>query len=630
MFKFLTVTSRHNRPLCFHHKLHHFTTISRTHSFVSPTHETLHCQLERCSSMTQLKLIHAQIILNGLSNQILTLSKLISFSAVSDDGDIVYAHKLFDTMPGRNRHMYNSLIRGYSNSDNPAKAVLVYQQMNYFGIFPNEFTLPFVLKACASKSMYWEGVLVHGQVLKMGFGSHVCVQNVLISFYFSCRMSDCSGKVFNEINYRTLISWNSMIGGFSKMGCCEKAFLLFVEMRDVGVKPDNSTFVSLLSVCSQICNLELGKFVHSYIEVNGVKADIYVHNALVDMYAKCWDLETAQAIFDRMEDRNVVSWTTMVTAYAKSGLIHSAKRFFDQMPLRNVVSWNSMISCYIQKGCFNEALELFFSMCDSKFVPNETTLVSVISACCQLGDLAMGKKIHDYISNNYVLCDVTLYNALVDMYAKCGSVETAFAIFLDMPEKNVVSWNVMIGALALHGDGSKAVELFEQMEADGVLPDKITFTGLISACCHCGLTDKGRYYFDKMTYVYRVPCDIEHYACMIDLLGRGGHFQEAMELIGRMPMKPDIVIWGALLGGCRIHGNVEIAKQIVKHLLELETYSAGLYVLLSNIYCEAQRWEDMKRIRKLMQQHGITKGSGISSIESNIDNGSIMRRSPEA
>uniref|UniRef100_A0A161ZQ68 Pentacotripeptide-repeat region of PRORP domain-containing protein n=1 Tax=Daucus carota subsp. sativus TaxID=79200 RepID=A0A161ZQ68_DAUCS len=311
-------------------------------------------------------------------------------------------------------------------------------------------------------------------------------------------MSDCSGKVFNEINYRTLISWNSMIGGFSKMGCCEKAFLLFVEMRDVGVKPDNSTFVSLLSVCSQICNLELGKFVHSYIEVNGVKADIYVHNALVDMYAKCWDLETAQAIFDRMEDRNVVSWTTMVTAYAKSGLIHSAKRFFDQMPLRNV------------KGCFNEALELFFSMCDSKFVPNETTLVSVISACCQLGDLAMGKKIHDYISNNYVLCDVTLYNALVDMYAKCGSVETAFAIFLDMPEKNVVSWNVMIGALALHGDGSKAVELFEQMEAD------------------------------------------------------------------------------------------------------------------------AQRWEDMKRIRKLMQQHGITKGSGISSIESNIDNGSIMRRSPEA
>ncbi|KAK1363879.1 Pentatricopeptide repeat-containing protein [Heracleum sosnowskyi] len=620
MLKFLTGISRHNKLLFPVHQILQLSTsipaISRTYSFNSHVHETLHCFLEKCSSMKHLKLIHAQIILNGLSNQIVTLSKLISFCALSKDGDIVYAHQLFDNLPEPNRHMYNSLIRGYSNSDDPTKAVLIYQQMNYFGISPNEFTLPFVLKACAFKSLYVEGVLVHGQVLKLGFGSHVCVQNVLISFYFGCGMSDCSGRVFHEISDRTLVSWNSMIGGYSKMGCSKEAFLLFAEMRELGVKPDGFTFVSLLSVCSEKCDVELGKFVHWYIEINGVKTDIYVRNSLVDMYAKCGYLNTAQALFDKMEDRNVVSWTTMVTAYAKRGLTHSAKRFFDQMPLKNVVSWNSMISCYIQEGCFGEALELFFKMCDLKYVPDETTLVGVISACCQLGDLAVGKKIHDYIHNNKVLYGVTLYNALVDMYAKCGSVETALAIFLNMPEKNVVSWNVMIGALALHGDGYKAIELFERMEADSVLPDKITFTGLLSACCHCGLTDMGRYYFDKMTSVYKVPCDIEHYACMIDLLSRGGNFREAMELIGRMPMKPDIVIWGALLGGCRIHGNVEIAKQIVKHVLELETYSAGLYVLISNIYCEAQRWEDMKRIRKLMQQHGITKGSGISSIES--------------
>ncbi|KAL8117542.1 hypothetical protein AgCh_015429 [Apium graveolens] len=610
MFKFLAVISRHNKPLFS------VPAISRTQSFNSHVHETLNCHLEKCSSMKHLKLIQAQIIVKGLSNQIVTLSKLISFCALSENGDIGYAHQLFDKMPERNRHMYNSLIRGYSNSDDPTKAVLVYQQMNYFGISPNEFTLPFVIKACGAKSMYVEGVLVHGQVLKLGFGSHVCVQNVLISFYFGCGMSDCAGEVFREISDRTLVSWNSMIGGYSKMGCCKEAFFLFADMRDFGVKPDGFTFVSLLSVCSNKCDVELGKFVHSYIEINGVKTDIYVRNSLVDMYAKCGYLNTAQALFDRMEDRNVVSWTTMVTAYAKQGLTHSARRYFDQMPLKNVVTWNSMISCYIQEGCFSEALELFFNMCGSNYVPNETTLVSVISACCQLGDLEMGKKIHDHICNNKVLSGVTLYNALVDMYAKCGSVETAFAIFLDIPEKNVVSWNVMIGALALHGDGSKTIELFERMENDGLLPDKITFTGLLSACCHCGFTDKGRYYFDKMTSVYRVPCDIEHYACMIDLLGRGGHFREAIELIGRMPMKPDIVIWGALLGGCRIHGNVEMARQIVKHVLELESYSAGLYVLISNIYSEAQRWEDMKRIRKLMQQHGITKDSGISSIES--------------
>lgn len=530
-------------------------------------------------------------------------------------GHLQYAQLIFDRIHEPNRYMYNSLIRGYSNSSDPTKAILLYRQMISSGICPNEFTFPFVLKACASILAHLEGVSVHVQALKLGFWSQVCVQNSLINVHNGCGSVQCARKVFDDITYKTLVSWNSMIGGYSKMGLSKEAFLLFREMRELGLEPDGFTFVSLLSVSSQSCDVGLGRFVHLYIEINGIKTDIFVRNALLDMYAKCRDLRAVKIIFDRMVDKNVISWTSMIGAYAKHGLIGSAKTFFDRMPLKNVVSWNSMIQCHVQEGCFSEALDLFWKMCNLRVVPDETTLLSVLPACSQLGDFFMGKRIHDYISCNNMLPSVTLYNALIDMHAKCGSLETAMGIFHEMTDKNVVSWNVMIGALALHGCGFKAVELFEQMEGVGIWPDEITFIGLLSACCHSGLVDIGRYYFNIMTPIYGVPCEIEHYACMIDLLGRVGLLGEAVKLIGQMPMRPDIVVWGALLGACRIHGNIETGKQIMKQLLELEPYSGGLYVLISNIFCEAQRWKDVKKIRKLMDNHGIKKGSAISSIE---------------
>lgn len=599
--------------LCSHHSIH--SPAISSNQFKSPAHQTLHFHLQKCSTIGELKLLHAQIILHGLTQQKFTLSKLVSFCAVAVKGHLQYAQLIFDRIHEPNRYMYNSLIRGYSNSSDPTKAILLYRQMISSGICPNEFTFPFVLKACASILAHLEGVSVHVQALKLGFWSQVCVQNSLINVHNGCGSVQCARKVFDDITYKTLVSWNSMIGGYSKMGLSKEAFLLFREMRELGLEPDGFTFVSLLSVSSQSCDVGLGRFVHLYIEINGIKTDIFVRNALLDMYAKCRDLRAVKIIFDRMVDKNVISWTSMIGAYAKHGLIGSAKTFFDRMPLKNVVSWNSMIQCHVQEGCFSEALDLFWKMCNLRVVPDETTLLSVLPACSQLGDFFMGKRIHDYISCNNMLPSVTLYNALIDMHAKCGSLETAMGIFHEMTDKNVVSWNVMIGALALHGCGFKAVELFEQMEGVGIWPDEITFIGLLSACCHSGLVDIGRYYFNIMTPIYGVPCEIEHYACMIDLLGRVGLLGEAVKLIGQMPMRPDIVVWGALLGACRIHGNIETGKQIMKQLLELEPYSGGLYVLISNIFCEAQRWKDVKKIRKLMDNHGIKKGSAISSIE---------------
>ncbi|KAK6130624.1 hypothetical protein DH2020_035599 [Rehmannia glutinosa] len=525
--------------------------------------------------MSQLKTLHAQIILRGLTGDPISLSQLISFCALSSSGDFQYAHHLFDSIPHPNRHMYNTLIRASSNGKYSSKAIFLYHKMVRCGIWPNEFTFPFILKACAIRKAYLEGVLVHLHAVKLGcHESHICVQNGLINFYVGCGKIEFARKVFDHIRVRSLVSWNSMIGGYAKMGWWKEAFLLFGGMWDERVEPDGHTFVSLLSVCSRIYDVELGRSVHWYIEINGVFVDVYVQNALLDMYAKCGHLQMAEAVFARMADKNVVSWTSMVSAYAKHGFVELAERIFYQMPVKNVVSWNSMISCYLQNGYYKESLDLFYRMTSFRVVPDETTVVSALSACGQLGDLVAGKKLHDYLRDNSVQPTVTLCNSLVDMYAKCGSSELALDFFRNMPEKNIVSWNIIINALALHGFGYKAIELFQEMEARGIRPDALTFSGLLSACCHCGLVEIGRYYFSKMGHMYKIPYDIEHYACMIDILGRGGLLKETLELVGKMEMKPDVVIW-------------------------------------------AQQWDEMKKMRKLMKDHFVRKIDAVSSIEVN-------------
>ncbi|RZC30564.1 pentatricopeptide repeat-containing protein At2g29760, chloroplastic-like [Glycine soja] len=591
------------------------TQINKTiwHQLKSPTHQTLHHLLDQCSSMKRLKLVHAQIILHGLAAQVVTLGKLLSLCV--QEGDLRYAHLLFDQIPQPNKFMYNHLIRGYSNSNDPMKSLLLFRQMVSAGSMPNQFTFPFVLKACAAKPFYWEAVIVHAQAIKLGMGPHACVQNAILTAYVACRLILSARQVFDDISDRTIVSWNSMIAGYSKMGFCDEAVLLFQEMLQLGVEADVFTLVSLLSASSKHCNLDLGRLVHLYIVITGVEIDSIVTNALIDMYAKCGHLQFAKHVFDQMLDKDVVSWTSMVNAYANQGLVENAVQIFNHMPVKNVVSWNSIICCLVQEGQYTEAVELFHRMCISGVMPDDATLVSILSCCSNMGDLALGKQAHCYICDNIITVSVTLCNSLIDMYAKCGALQTAVDIFFGMPEKNVVSWNVIIGALALHGFGEEAIEMFKSMQASGLYPDEITFTGLLSACSHSGLVDMGRYYFDIMISTFRISPGVEHYACMVDLLGRGGFLGEAMTLIQKMPIKPDVVVWGALLGACRIYGNLEIAKQIMKQLLELGRFNSGLYVLLSNMYSESQRWDDMKKIRKIMDDSGIKKCRAISFIE---------------
>ncbi|XP_051115158.1 pentatricopeptide repeat-containing protein At2g22410, mitochondrial-like [Andrographis paniculata] len=572
----------------------------------------------KCTSVAELKLVHAQIILRGYGEDAITLSKVISVCALSPFGDVVHAHYLFDKIPNPNRHMYNTMIRASSGVKSYDEVIRLYQKMVCSGASPNEFTFPFILKACGNLMAYRQGVVVHSNAVKTGFSeSHVFVQNGLVNFYIGCGRIECARKVFDGMEFRTLVSWNSMIGGYAKFGGWREAFSLFCGMREDGVMPDGHTFVSLLSVCSIIRGVVLGKFVHWFIEANAVYVDVYVHNALLDMYAKCGDLQMAKMVFDRIPDKTVVSWTSFVSAYAKHGFVELAESTFNRMPVKNVVSWNSMISCYLLNGHYRKCIELFRKMCDLCFVPDETTVVSVLSACSHTGDLVTGKKLHDYLCGIGMEPTIELCNSLMDMYAKCGLTEKALEIFLNMPEKNVVSWNTVINALALHGHGDKAVELFQEMEASGTQPDAATFGGLLSACCHCGNIEIGRYFFSKMRSVYGIRYDIEHYACMVDILGRRGLLKEALRLVGEMEMRPDVVIWGSVLGACRTFRNVPIAKMVLKQVLELEpcANTGGLYVLLANVFFEDQRWDEAKKVRKLMRSLGVRKSDAVSSIE---------------
>lgn len=312
---------------------------------------------------------------------------------------------------------------------------------------------------------------------------------------------------------------------------------------------------------------------------------------------------------------NLVAGNALLDMYLKCESLFEAKQIFDELPERDIVSWTSFISGLVQCKQPEQAFYMFASMQASGVLPDNVTLSSVLSACASLGSLCSGKWVHEYINRNGIKWDVHLGTALVDMYAKCGCLDVALNTFCEMPFKNVSSWNAVIGALAMHGHGRGALGYFEQMVGIGMNPNEVTFLAILSACSHSGLVEEGRYLFNLMTTSYNLLPWIEHYGCMVDLLGRTGLLDEAYKLIQSMPMRPDVHIWGALLGACKARGNPDLLQEILSHLLELEPQDTGVYVLLSNLYAAKGRWADVTRVRKLMRQKGVKKETGISIVE---------------
>ncbi|XP_010436224.1 PREDICTED: pentatricopeptide repeat-containing protein ELI1, chloroplastic-like [Camelina sativa] len=348
--------------------------------------------------------------------------------------------------------------------------------------------------------------------------------------------------------------------------------------------------------------------------------DPYVSTGLVDVYAKGGDVSSAQKLFDRMPERSLVTSTAMVTCYAKQGNVEAARALFDRMCERDIVSWNVMIDGYAQHGFPSDALMLFQKLlADGTSKPDEITVVATLSACSQIGALETGRWIHVFVKNDRIRLNVKVSTALIDMYSKCGSLEEASLVFNETPRKDIVAWNAMIAGYAMHGYSQEALKLFDEMQVvTGLQPTDITFIGTLQACAHGGLVNEGVRLFESMGQEYGIKPKIEHYGCLVSLLGRAGQLKRAYQIIKNMKIEADSVLWSSVLGSCKLHGDFVLGKEIAEYLIGQNITNSGIYVLLSNIYASADDYEGVVKVRNLMKEKGIVKEPGVSTIE--IDN----------
>lgn len=428
---------------------------------------------------------------------------------------------------------------------------------------------------------------VHAQVLKWGFfWNSFCASNLVAT----CTLSDWASmdyacSIFRQLDEPGTFEFNTMIRGYVKYINMDNALFLYYELLERRVQSDNFTYPALLKACAPLKAIEEGMQIHGHIFKLGLEGDLFVQNSLINMYGKCGKIDLSCAVFDQMDRRDVASWSAIIAAYARLGMWYECLVHFGEM------IWEG--SCRAE----------------------ETILVSVLSACTHLGALDLGRCIHGSLLRNISGLNVIVRTSLIDMYVKCGCIEKGLCLFQRMIKKNPLAFSVIISGLASHGRAREALRVFSEMIEEGLEPDEVVYVGLLSACGHAGLVDEGIWCFNRMKYEHGIEPTIRHYGCMVDLMGRAGMLKEALELIRSMPIEPNNVVWRSLLSACKVHGNVEIGEVAAKSLLQLDSQNPSDYMVLSNIYARAQRWEDVATIRTEMACKGFTQTPGFSLVE---------------
>ncbi|KAJ7569689.1 hypothetical protein O6H91_01G088800 [Diphasiastrum complanatum] len=546
------------------------------------------CLLKGCSrrkALAEGKQVHALIVQSVLDSNIFLANTLVHM--YSKCGSLLHAHQVFRNMPQHNLYSWTAIISAYSDCGEVEEAINLFQKMQETGLAPDKVLFVVVLKACASLASLEQGRQLHSDIIRRGFQSDVFVGNTLVNMYAKCGCPEDARELFDNMSERNVVSWTAMIAGYAQNGLGKEALALYEQMKQEGVQPNNVTFVLLLKACASLAGLEQGRQLHSEIVKRGFQSDVVVGSTLVDMYAKCGCTEDARELFDNMSERDVVSWNAMIAGYAQNGLGKEALALYEQMKQEGMQS-------------------------------NNVTFILLLQACASLAALEQGKQLHSEIIKRGFQSKVAVGNTLVDMYAKCGCTEDARELFDNMSERNVVSWNAMIAGYAQNGLAQEALALFEQMQGEGTKPDEVTYISVLSACAHSGLVDRGRYVFDSMSKNHGVTPIKEHYACMVNLLGRAGCLADAELFINKMPIQPHSVVWKTLLGAARNHGHVEIGRRAFDHVVKLEPKSAAPYVLLSNIYAVAGKKDELAKIRNQMKEAGVKKMHGCCWIE--VDN----------
>ncbi|KAI3444431.1 hypothetical protein Pfo_001096, partial [Paulownia fortunei] len=648
--------------------------------------ETLAIVLKFCANLRVSWLgleFHVCLIKRGFDLDVFTKCALMNFYGRCWDLDT--ANKAFDETSDHSSLLWNEAVLVALRNERWFQGLQVFRRMQFLSVKANNSrTIAKVLQACGKVEALDEGKQIHGYIVRNAMKSNLLICNSLINMYLKNGSLELARAVFDLMENRNVSTWNSIISGYAALGFLKDAWELLHEMESFNLKPDIVTWNSLLSghlhhgsyqevliilqhmqnagfepnarsittalqAISELFYLNLGKVIHCYVMRNGLDSDLHVGTSLLDMYVKNNDLNSAQAVFDGMKDKNIFAWNSMISGYSFKGNFEKAASLLNQMKREGVrpdlVTYNSMVSGYSMAGQINEALVMIRQIKNSGLTPNvvswtalisgstqngyhrntleycyqmqteegikpnSATIASLLRACAGSTLLQKGKEAHCLSIRNGYIEDAFVRTALIDMYSKCGDLKSACTVFQKAKNKTLASWNSMVMGFSTYGRGKEAVSLFHRMQEAKLQPDAITMTALLSGCKHSGLIDEGWKYFDSMETEYRITPTIEHYSCMVDLLGRAGYLDEAWDFIRQMPIQPDSTVWGAFLGSCRIHDNIHLGEIAAKELFKLEPHNPANYVLLMNMYAASKRWDDVDKVKDLMDRRSVKLGN---------------------
>jgi pentatricopeptide repeat protein len=532
--------------------------------------------------------LHCSALVTGSYTDPIVSNSIISMYAKFSD--IESARQVFDTMPHRDTITWNSMINAYLQNGLLVEALQILKDFYFLGFLPKPELLASMVSMCGREmSLGWRiGRQIHGLVVVDGrirIQHSVFLSTAFVDFYFRCGDSLMARSVFDGMEMKNEVSWTAVISGCANNQDYDVALACYREMQVGGVNPNRVTLIALLPACARPGFVKYGKEIHGYAFRYGFDSCHSFASALINMYCECGES------------------------------LHLAERIFERSSLRDVVLWSSIIGSYARRGESDKALKLFNKMRTEETEPNYVTLLAVISACTNLSSLKHGGVIHGYILKFGIGFSIFVCNALINMYAKCGSIDDSCKIFLEMPNRDSVTWSSMISAYGLHGYGEQALQLFYEMKERGVKPDAVTFLAVLSACNHTGLVTEGQQLFEQVNADCEIPITIEHYACLIDLHGRSGKLEDALEILRTMPMKPSARIWSSLVSACKLHGRLDIAESLSSQLIRSEPNNASNYTLLSMIHAEKGHWLDIEQLRETMKLQRLRKCYGFSRIE---------------
>lgn len=580
--------------------------------------ESLYRLLQDCRSLAAGRQVQELIAENGFANDLFLASHLIRmftfFKSLCD------AKQVFSKLASPSAFVWSAIISAHTHLGQAHQAIDLYYQMQLQpNAIPNEFVFVSVLKACVKTIDLRHGKLIHTHVLESGLESKIIVINTLIDFYAKCGALEDACNIFVNAISRDVVTWNVMIGGYSHNKHIEGAVLLFEQMQENGLEPNHvtwnaliggyaqdgkgavslmffekmqmqgthpgqATYVSIVQVCSSMASLERAKIVHVQILESIFKMDFVIGSSLIDMYVKFGNLECARCVFNSLKEKDVVTWNAMIAGYAQHGHGHLA-------------------------------FQLFLQMQDVDIRPDNFTFVSIVKACTSIAAVEQGKEIHSLVIENGLGSDVYIGSALIDMYCKWHSLEDGCRVFKTLPQLNIVTWNAMLSGYAQHRTFKEALMLFELIKSKGFTPDSVTFVSLLSACSHEGLVDEAFHRLESMKTAHGIEPSLDHYDCMLDILGRAGHLNEALQFQRTTPYSPQDTGWRSLLNHCLTHGSIELGKQCFEKVTNLDEKDSASYVLMSQLCAATGKWEDAVKLEEQRKSVGAQKKPGMAFIE---------------